>query len=307
MAEGTASVRDNLDLTFMRGGEWVCETRRAPLSAAECLAVIAEAEEKAAADAAGGSVKHSSSGGWGTARHYSVPTTDMAVRDLPRTLSWFNDAMRRRIGPLVAAAALLGEGRLHPESEFAASGSVLGDVPPSGDELSGSLYDGTAADGHKDSERALSQPLAYERTSPEESVSNFVRRLRIHDAFVVRYDAEAQRSLPLHTDQGELSLTISLNHGSEYDGGGTWFESLGRAVRPEDAGHVVVFPGGETVHGGREITRGVRYVLAVFLYEHRVEEEEGDLGEEDEEDEEDERYEHGAASVEESEGVGEKE
>ncbi|CAN0504948.1 unnamed protein product, partial [Ectocarpus sp. 12 AP-2014] len=135
------------------------------------------------------------SGGWGTSRHYAVPTTDVAVRELPRTLAWFNRAMRTRIGPTVAVAAAAGA-----------------PTPP---------------------------PPAL-----------MLRRLRVHDAFVVRYDAAAQRSLPLHTDQGELSLTISLNGTDEYEGGGTWFEGLGRAVRPEEAGHVVVFPGGRTVHGG---------------------------------------------------------
>ena len=86
------------------------------------------------------------------------------------------------------------------------------------------------------------------------------------DAFVVRYDAAAQRSLPTHQDDSHLSLTIALNETSEYDGGGTSFEDLGGEgfVRPEK-GCVVAFPG-ELRHGGRAVTRGVRYIIAVFLW-----------------------------------------
>ena len=35
----------------------------------------------------------------------------------------------------------------------------------------------------------------------------------MHDSFVVKYTAGAQRHLPLHTDQSTLSLTIALNGG----------------------------------------------------------------------------------------------
>lgn len=107
-------------------------------------------------------------------------------------------------------------------------------------------------------------------------------RLRIWDAFVVRYDARAQRSLPTHQDDSHLSLTIALNAKEEYDGGGTSFEApLTRAaadngvlgddddqelalVRPE-MGHVVAFPG-SLRHGGAPVTRGVRYIVAAFLW-----------------------------------------
>lgn len=355
---GDSSIRssDNLDITFMGGDEWVCETRIPPLSAAECAAVIAEAEAKAAAAATAKRKDGDADGvaegtGWGTTRHYSVPTTDMAVRDLPKTLAWFNRVMRDRIGPLVAAAAALGKGELElsPRSSsahgpqylaankvdevdgdddcgdvdtrkqcvrkdvekayFASADTAAATVATPGvsapcvvQSTSDSIVNvsSTAVAAAATAKRAStttfkqaslgdgllpSSPSTAPATATNTSTADtqlslgiiqnaFMRRLRVHDAFVVRYDAAAQRSLPLHTDQGELSLTISLNTADhDYEGGGTWFEGLGRAVRPTEAGHVVVFPGGETVHGGREITRGVRYILAVFLYEHRVEEE----------------------------------
>jgi len=45
--------------------------------------------------------------------------------------------------------------------------------------------------------------------------------IRTIDAFVVKYDATKQRSLPLHCDQSEFSLTVALNsHDEDYQGGG---------------------------------------------------------------------------------------
>ncbi|CAM9520061.1 unnamed protein product, partial [Ectocarpus sp. 12 AP-2014] len=231
-------------------------------------------------------------------RHYAVPTTDVAVRELPRTLAWFNWAMRTRIGTTVAVAAALGGGIF--ERPGRRSGSLELSPPVAEPHTQDEDFSAHALCSAADSDEAASAsasaialvaPEAGQERRQVESDDDqegqgreaeeprgragaptppppalMLRRLRVHDAFVVRYDAAAQRSLPLHTDQGELSLTISLNGTGEYEGGGTWFEGLGRAVRPEEAGHVVVFPGGRTVHGGREVTRGVRYILAVFLY-----------------------------------------
>lgn len=371
---GVRQFADNLDLEFMGGGEWVCKTRVAPLSRDECAAVIAEAEETASANRAAIAAAASTAtettttaedgggSGWGTARHYAVPTTDMAVRDLPRTLAWFNAAMRTRIGPLVAAAAALGSGEIEgPADENSVgenvkvcgsnrfsgieeavgaekdvkledvtieahgsrenvhewrkdenrgavycNGSVNNDVVVCSDTFVGSHSEGKTLSESRLDVSGIRKTEAQERIPYADSATGggaaaaraaaansdadaFVRRLRVHDAFVVRYDSAAQRSLPLHTDQGEISLTIALNSSDDFDGGGTWFEGLGRAIRPSDAGHIVVFPGGDTMHGGQEITRGIRYILAVFLYEHWTEEEEEEeKGEEEEEGGEDE-------------------
>ena len=88
--------------------------------------------------------------------------------------------------------------------------------------------------------------------------------VRVSDAFVVRYDAAAQRYLPTHVDDSHLSITIALNAAAEYDGGGTYFEDADRALCPE-RGHMVAFPG-SLRHGGQTITRGRRYVIAAFLW-----------------------------------------
>jgi hypothetical protein len=61
--------------------------------------------------------------------------------------------------------------------------------------------------------------------------------VRVHDAFVVKYDAAAQRGLPMHCDQSVYSLTLALNPLDAYAGGGTFFESLSTSLRP-DVGQV---------------------------------------------------------------------
>jgi hypothetical protein len=164
---------------------------RVPLLAAEdCARAVAAAEAAAA-----------KRGGWTTARHYAVPTTDIPLHEVPSLLAWFNDALRFSIAPMLAMA--------FPE---------------------------------------ISSP----------------GRLRVHDAFIVRYAAASQRHLPVHRDQSQYSLTIALNARGEFTGGGTFFADS-RVVICPDVGHVVAFPG-ETRHGGEPITAGVRYIIAAFLF-----------------------------------------
>jgi hypothetical protein len=80
--------------------------------------------------------------------------------------------------------------------------------------------------------------------------------IRIIDAFVVRYSADKQRSLPLHCDQSQFSLTIALNSRDEYTGGGTFFADTGEAANA-DAGGVISFDG-SLMHSVREITERVQ-------------------------------------------------
>ena len=88
----------------------------------------------------------------------------------------------------------------------------------------------------------------------------------IHDAFIVRYDADGgQKHLPLHRDQSTHSFTIALNSPEEYDGGGTWLAPLGRAVRPS-LGGALSFRGDEILHGGDPVVRGRRYIIVAFCF-----------------------------------------
>ena len=99
-------------------------------------------------------------------------------------------------------------------------------------------------------------------------------QLRVMDAFVVRYDAREQASLPTHQDENTLSFTIALNDRSEYEGGGTLFPKLRQVASSDpfaetvlnaDAGGVVAFPG-KLRHGGNVVTKGRRYIIPLFIY-----------------------------------------
>lgn len=125
------------------------------------------------------------------------------------------------------------------------------------------------------------------------------QRVRVHDAFVVRYSAAAQHHLPTHADQSLLSVTLALNALGEYEGGGTVFSELfeaklqtstlrdvggagevdrrgggaaGEAARSSvrlvarpGVGHAVAFRG-QLQHGGAPVTAGIRYIVAAFLF-----------------------------------------
>jgi hypothetical protein len=89
-------------------------------------------------------------------------------------------------------------------------------------------------------------------------------KLRVADGFVVKYDADGgQTELKPHRDGSVLSFNIALNPASEFNGGGTWFDSLGDAIRI-DEGEIVSHASG-VLHGGHGITRGKRYILVAFV------------------------------------------
>eukprot|EP00943_MAST-04B_sp_MAST-4B-sp1_P001901 g1901.t1 len=88
--------------------------------------------------------------------------------------------------------------------------------------------------------------------------------LRIVDAFIVKYNAEKQRSLPVHCDQSQFSFTVALNDQREYEGGGLYLANS-QSVINVDSGGVVCFTG-TTEHGGFPLYKGNRYIIAVFAY-----------------------------------------
>lgn len=144
-------------------------------------------------------------------------------------------------------------------------------------------------------------------------IFHWINQKNTYVAFIVKYEhAAKQRHLPLHTDQSILSLTIALNSADNsidmsssnnsktldetaideistkgvsvndasaevtFSGGGTYFESLKATIVPSQ-GSLVVFPG-ELSHGGKMITGGVRYIIALFLYIYEEEQEGGGGG-----------------------------
>ena len=102
-------------------------------------------------------------GTWSTVRSSSVPTTDVAVEDIPQLRNGLRVLMEERLWPI-----------LNVTFPFLVDSTTL--------------------------------------TSESES------RLRLHDAFIVRYSSEdGSLSLPEHSDTSAISFTVSL--GGEYEGG----------------------------------------------------------------------------------------
>ena len=191
----------------------VFRTRKPVLTATECSNVVAICNEHAARN-----------NGWGTVRHSSVHTTDVAVEDIPPLRPWLHTLLETRLNPLLAACYPL-------------------------------LADGTTC-GDKGS------------------------RLRVHDAFIVRYDAtkDMSLSLPAHADTSSMSFTVALNSYSSggvggtgggggggavraFEGGGTWFRALD-AVVDADVGQAVAFAG-PLRHAGQL----VRHRLSTLNYQ----------------------------------------
>jgi hypothetical protein len=90
------------------------------------------------------------------------------------------------------------------------------------------------------------------------------KALRVADGFIVKYDAHGgQTELKPHRDGSILSFNIALNPMLDYEGGGTWFASLGDPVRI-DVGDIVTHSS-SLLHGGHGITSGKRYIMVCFV------------------------------------------
>jgi hypothetical protein len=94
--------------------------------------------------------------------------------------------------------------------------------------------------------------------------NNGDKQFYVHDAFLVRYEATASSCfLPLHFDESTHSCVLALNE--DFDGGGSYIYDLNQSITPGTGG-MVSFLGNRCLHGGNPVTRGVRYILAIFLF-----------------------------------------
>jgi hypothetical protein len=58
-------------------------------------------------------------------------------------------------------------------------------------------------------------------------------------------------------------MVLSLN--DDFEGGGTYVFNVDSTICPS-TGSLVTFRGDKMLHGGNPVTRGIRYILAVFMY-----------------------------------------
>jgi len=178
-----------------------------------CLPLLTKSECDNICHVVDAHISRNFSGVWPTVRKSSVPTTDIAVEDVPELVPWLRALLGSRIFPLLCVCFP----RLADESLLTAD------------------------------------------------------RIRIHDAFIVRYDSHlGSTSLPLHHDTSAISVTLPLTQvGVDYEGGGLLINALkdspcGGVLRA-NAGEATVFAG-PLRHGGGSIVSGVRTVLVLFLY-----------------------------------------
>jgi len=172
-------------------------------------------------------------GEWTQQRHYAVPTHDVPVHTIPELLKWFQDEFMTNIMQGVLARQF--------------------------QKKRGCFY--------------VHDAFCVRYTSG--SSSNHLPIRKLCDILLPAWSNLARAPLILHfcnlvhcltkqdTDESTHSFVLALN--DDYDGGGTYFYDHDKTVRPP-AGCTLSFCGGETLHGGEAVTRGVRYILAVFLY-----------------------------------------
>lgn len=87
--------------------------------------------------------------------------------------------------------------------------------------------------------------------------------LAFRDLFIVKYTADGQSGLKLHSDGCLVSFNILLNHATHFEGGGTFFQSTQEIVRPSQGD--CVYHDARIQHRGVDITRGERYILVGFV------------------------------------------
>lgn len=86
---------------------------------------------------------------------------------------------------------------------------------------------------------------------------------RAFDIFVVKYEVGGQDHLDVHRDASELSFVALLSDPKDFDGGGTYYESMDKTVCCNRGD--VVFHCGKMRHAGKKITRGRRFILIGFF------------------------------------------
>ncbi|OED35543.1 hypothetical protein AB833_30495 [Chromatiales bacterium (ex Bugula neritina AB1)] len=89
------------------------------------------------------------------------------------------------------------------------------------------------------------------------------------ETFLAKYTATAQGHLSIHHDESDVTCLIQLSDLHEYEGGGTYFRRQRKVVK-NSIGYATLHPGHIThKHGGRAISKGLRYILVSFIHRNR--------------------------------------
>jgi hypothetical protein len=99
-----------------------------------------------------------------------------------------------------------------------------------------------------------------------------IKSLRAADMFLVRYDGEQRNFLEYHTDSGDISFNVLLNH--DFEGGGTrfWNRAIDQPfahMHPTQAGDVLIHSA-QIHHEGSPVVNGTRIILVGFISVDRV-------------------------------------
>lgn len=88
--------------------------------------------------------------------------------------------------------------------------------------------------------------------------------LRVTTALIIKYNAASgDNNLPVHQDHSLFTMNLALSDGSEYEGGGAWFQHTNDTYIL-DKGKALLHAG-RIVHSGVPVTSGVRHQLVMFL------------------------------------------
>jgi tetratricopeptide (TPR) repeat protein len=246
-------------------GRLVFETRQPLVRSSVCAAIRREARRAMAA---------------GASSSFTMTETnrDVPVHELPRTLRWLNAFLPAVLEPTVRQAygdravdgwlRSLGRRRRGGRPSHAeGQGSGQRKERPAREAGTGGGDGAARSDGWR-AESEEGRLLRRGGRAGSDGARGAVGELVVYRALVVQYDAAARLThQPVHRDASLFSVIVPLNRRSEYQGGGTYIEALGKAIALPQ-GHALFHPSAVR-HGGNRLTAGERWVLVIFLSTRR--------------------------------------